>query len=547
LSKSAGLEHADEQSSSDQAQTLSLHVINAEEQPIPNAVIFVRTVPEEQLSLKKTDANGRAVIQKQHGTTVSIEVIADGYRDAALIESGNGENTLIMSPQTRGKTLSSDGDEISGVWLTSEPIVFNVQGKPMLPKRDAAMPELDWSDEHGDFRLKSLAQLQNADSDIPLFAIDRYGRQSYSFLAPAEAAKEQKLTLTKSCEILATCRFNGQQDLDKVHWLIYDQKNRQIGEILPQITDWFNDSLVSLRFQLPAGEYSVKAEPVTPPRNEFTIAVSVPVDKWSLDLGTFGDQLEVPEYVGDLTVAERPLGEHLKIPKGDWGTVYGQITVDATRPVPAPKVILGSLAMQKAGFAKPVSAEDLLISTTTRGLKSVFVYLRKPSDTLRIHPDLIELPELAKLNQVNGRFVPHTLIVRTGQKFEFANINMRDGNFHTYPLRNQAFNLLVPSKTNTMIPGFGRFTKAESLPFKIANDKSPWMSAYCMVVDHPYATITDSIGRFDIENLPPGKHVLSFWHERAGYLARDLEVTVEPGKLTEIPFDPINLDVLQPR
>jgi len=45
LSKSAGLEHADEQSSSDQAQTLSLHVINAEEQPIPNAVIFVRTVP----------------------------------------------------------------------------------------------------------------------------------------------------------------------------------------------------------------------------------------------------------------------------------------------------------------------------------------------------------------------------------------------------------------------------------------------------------------------------------------------------------------------
>ena len=41
--------------------------------------------------------------------------------------------------------------------------------------------------------------------------------------------------------------------------------------------------------------------------------------------------------------------------------------------------------------------------------------------------------------------------------------------------------------------------------------------------------------------------MLSFWHERAGYLARDLEVTVEPNKLTEILFDPISLDVLQPR
>ncbi len=43
---------ADDPSSSNQAQTLSLslHVINAEQQPIPDAVIFVRTVPEDQLS-----------------------------------------------------------------------------------------------------------------------------------------------------------------------------------------------------------------------------------------------------------------------------------------------------------------------------------------------------------------------------------------------------------------------------------------------------------------------------------------------------------------
>lgn len=537
----------DDPPSSNQAQTLSLHVINADQQPIPNAVIFVRTALEEQLSLKKTDANGRAVIQQQFAAPVSIEVTADGYRDAALIESGSGEKTLIMSPQTRGKTLSSDGDEISGVWLTSEPIVFDVKGDPIFPKRDAAIPEHDWSDEHGDFQLKSPAQLQNVDSAIRLFAIDRYGRQSYSFLSPADAAKDQQLTLTKSCEIVATCRFNGQQDLDKVRWMVYDQKNRQIGEILPETTNWFNVSIVSLRFELPAGEYSLKAEPVTPPTREFTIPISVPVDKRALVLGPFGDQLEEPEYVNDMIVAERPLVEQLETPIGDWGSVYGRITVDATRPVPAPKLILDSDAAQKAGFSKPVLAEDLLVTRTTGGLKGVFVYLRKPSDTLRIHPDLIELPELAKLNQVNGRFVPHTMIVRTGQKFEFANLDLMEGIFHIYPLKNTPFNLLVPSKANTMIPGFGRFTKAESLPFKIENDKLLWMSAYCLVVDHPYATITDSIGRFDIENLPPGKHEFSFWHERVGYLARSLEVTVEPNKLTEVPFDPISLDVLQPQ
>lgn len=67
---------------------------------------------------------------------------------------------------------------------------------------------------------------------------------------------------------------------------------------------------------------------------------------------------------------------------------------------------------------------------------------------------------------------------------------------------------------------------------KVASDLHPWMQAYWLVVDHPYAAITDSQGRFVIENLPPEQHNFKVWHERIGLIERTLEVTIEAGQIT---------------
>ena len=75
----------------------------------------------------------------------------------------------------------------------------------------------------------------------------------------------------------------------------------------------------------------------------------------------------------------------------------------------------------------------------------------------------------------------------------------------------------------------------ESLPMGVSSDLHAWMKAYWLVLDHPYAAITDKQGRFVIENMPPGKHIFRVWHERVGLIERKLEVSIEPGQITAQP------------
>lgn len=46
------------------------------------------------------------------------------------------------------------------------------------------------------------------------------------------------------------------------------------------------------------------------------------------------------------------------------------------------------------------------------------------------------------------------------------------------------------------------------------------MTAYVLVLDHPYAAVTDKDGKFKIENLPAGELEFRYWHERVGYVTK---------------------------
>jgi len=66
------------------------------------------------------------------------------------------------------------------------------------------------------------------------------------------------------------------------------------------------------------------------------------------------------------------------------------------------------------------------------------------------------------------------------------------------------------------------------------------MSAYVLVLDHPYAAITDEKGHFEIPDLPVGDHEFRVWQESAGWLDKHYAVTIhegmnylEPMKFTE--------------
>ncbi|HJQ83946.1 MAG TPA: carboxypeptidase regulatory-like domain-containing protein [Candidatus Binatia bacterium] len=52
-----------------------------------------------------------------------------------------------------------------------------------------------------------------------------------------------------------------------------------------------------------------------------------------------------------------------------------------------------------------------------------------------------------------------------------------------------------------------------------------WMKAFIAVADHPYHTVTDAYGAWEIGDLPPGRYTVRIWHEELGTLERPVTVT----------------------
>ena len=63
-------------------------------------------------------------------------------------------------------------------------------------------------------------------------------------------------------------------------------------------------------------------------------------------------------------------------------------------------------------------------------------------------------------------------------------------------------------------------------------DVHGWMQAYIRVDRHPFHAVTDRDGRFRIEGVPKGTHLLEVWHEHFG--SQEHTVTVEPNAASQL-------------
>lgn len=219
-----------------------------------------------------------------------------------------------------------------------------------------------------------------------------------------------------------------------------------------------------------------------------------------------------------------------------WGSVEGQFVLDGE--VPKPDVIIAKGAQVKNAdvcAAQPVLDQSLVVDPETKGIANIFVYLRKaPSD---IHPQLQDPPkDPLVFDQKNCVFKPHTMFVRTGQTVLVKSSDPILHNTHTHPLRNQEENISISPNDQKGVPL--EFIQPEPLPTKINCDLHPHMTAYWLILEHPYAAVTDEQGKFRIDNLPEGEHTFTVWQERVGYLDRKLGIKytaqVKDGQVTKL-------------
>jgi hypothetical protein len=141
----------------------------------------------------------------------------------------------------------------------------------------------------------------------------------------------------------------------------------------------------------------------------------------------------------------------------------------------------------------------------------------------------IEKEAIHELDNVRCRFVPHVQAAGVGQ---FVLLKNTDPIMHTAHAR---FSSRQPDFNVGLYPGRAvRKPLVVSGLAKILCEVHPWMTAYIVVADHPYQSLTDMYGEYLIEEIPPGNYKLKVWHEKLGRREKQVEVT--PGGSHKVDF-----------
>jgi hypothetical protein len=120
----------------------------------------------------------------------------------------------------------------------------------------------------------------------------------------------------------------------------------------------------------------------------------------------------------------------------------------------------------------------------------------------------MDIPEPRRfLDQKHCRYEPHILLVP-----EQGTLQMKssDATLHTVHMDGAAtYNLPFPF-TNQVV---SRTMPTAGLANVRCNGGHAWMNAEILVVPHPYYTVTDQRGKFELTDVPLGNYEIVAWHE----------------------------------
>jgi len=195
--------------------------------------------------------------------------------------------------------------------------------------------------------------------------------------------------------------------------------------------------------------------------------------------------------------------------------------------------------------------EELLVNSKDGGVANVVVWLELAKGTTL--PEVVLLPgrklpaEVVMTNK-NCRFEPHIAVLTTKQTLVLGN----DDPVAHNTLANLYYNTPFNEAIGTGATVKKKLSKVERRPAQVSCPIHAWMKGWVVVKDHSYVAVSDSHGRFQIRDLPPGEWTFQFWQEKAGYLSKmELKsgtvedkkgiyrLTIKPGKndLGEISVD----------
>jgi plastocyanin len=192
-----------------------------------------------------------------------------------------------------------------------------------------------------------------------------------------------------------------------------------------------------------------------------------------------------------------------------FGTLKGQVTFAGDPP--APKVLFekGKAAKDPEVCAKdaPLISERLVVDGGTKGVKNGLVYLSKPTSVSDEAKKAAAATHVL-FDQNKCVFDPHVLGILSGSPITLKSSDPVNHNINA-KLKQSAFNQLLAPQGKTEFTPSG----PERTPAEVTCDIHPWMKAWWMVFDHPYFTVTDGKGYFELKNAPAGTQKVVVWQE----------------------------------
>lgn len=207
------------------------------------------------------------------------------------------------------------------------------------------------------------------------------------------------------------------------------------------------------------------------------------------------------------------------------GSVTGSAMFDGTPPK------MKEIKMESDPYCALQHPQAVLKETAViganGGLKYVFIYVKEGEElTAMIDNQEIQTPATpVVLDQKGCHYEPHVFGIMVGQPLEIKNSDQTLHNIHAMPTSGGAFNIGMPGKPEPW--SLKKTFKAKEIMVPIKCDVHSWMSSYAGVLDHPFYSVTDGQGNFNIDGLPPGEYVIEAWHEKLGAQVENVTVTDE--------------------
>jgi plastocyanin len=198
---------------------------------------------------------------------------------------------------------------------------------------------------------------------------------------------------------------------------------------------------------------------------------------------------------------------------GSAGTVDGTVRLAGTAPARPPLTVFKNPEI--CGDTVP---DDRLLVGPGGGLRYAVVTLVGVRGGKKPERDLTLV-----LDNRGCRFQPHVQTAEVGQWLELRNSDPILHNADARIGQETIFNVALTPGRDLRKP-----LARPGLVAIVCDVRHTWMSAFVDVADHPYHTVTDAYGAYEIRDVPPGTYTLRVWHEELG--TREQPLTVKEGE-----------------